>query len=185
MSRSIDAATIDALESDSINLATLVQLDFSTVIRFTDWARSLTALSNTFSSSSHIIDYSSFNESSELRVGTATITLSGAEQTYISLFLNNDYIDVRARIWRAAIDSSDAVIGSPILVFDGRISGYQINDSETESQIQIDIASHWKNFELTNGRKTNNNMQQLHFPGDLGFEYAAVTQKDIKWGVTS
>ncbi|MFZ9066256.1 MAG: hypothetical protein ACO23R_02670 [bacterium] len=185
MTRSIDLATIEALESDSFNLATLVQFEFDTVIRFTDWARPVAALSNTFSSSSHIIDYSSFNESSDLRVGTATITLSGSEQTYISLFLNNDYIDVRARIWRAVLDSSDAVIGSPILVFDGRISGYQITDTETESQVQIDIASHWKNFELSNGRKTNNNMQQLYFPGDLGFEYAAVTQKDIKWGVTS
>jgi len=48
--------------------------------------------------------------------------------------------------------------------------------------LTVEIASHWKDFEKENGRRTNHNTQQLYFDGDLGFEFAAKTIKDLKWG---
>ena len=45
MTRTVDAATITALQSDSFNFATLIKIDFSTVLRITDWDRDITALS--------------------------------------------------------------------------------------------------------------------------------------------
>lgn len=182
MSREIDSATITALNSDNLNLANLVQMDFSTPIKLTDWARDVVALSTTFDSSSDLLEIDQFTESSEVQVNASTISLSGVSQTFVSLFLTNDYIDVRTRIWKAILDNSDAVIGSPILVFDGRITGYSIVDSETTSAVDVEVASHWKDFDLHNGRKTNNNTQQLYFPGDKGFEFASETNKEIKWG---
>jgi len=182
MSREIDSATISALNSDNLNLANLIQLDFDTPIKITDWARDVSALSSTFSSSSDIININEFSESSELQVNSSNITFSGVSQSYVSLFFNNDYIDVRVRIWKAVLDNSDAVIGAPILVFDGRITGYSITDNGTSSTVSVEIASHWKDFELTNGRKTNHNTQQLYFSGDMGFEFAAESAKDLKWG---
>lgn len=181
--RTIHASTLTALQSDSFNFATLIEFDFDTPVRITDWARSISYGGNTYSSSVHLIDYGTFNESAELRINSVTVTLSAVEQTYVSLFLSQNYMDTRTRIWRAALDASDTVIGTPILVYDGRIAGYTITDTETDSTIAVDVASHWKDFELTNGRKTNHNVQQLHFSGDQGFEFAAVTQKDIKWGL--
>lgn len=182
MSREIDSATITALNSDNLNLANLVQMDFSTPIKLTDWARDVVALSTTFDSSADLLEIDQFTESSEVQVNASTITLSGVSQTFVSLFLTNDYIDVRTRIWKAVLDNSDAVIGSPILVFDGRITGYSIVDSDTTSTVDVEVASHWKDFDLHNGRKTNNNTQQLYFPGDKGFEFASETNKEIKWG---
>lgn len=182
MSREIDSATITALNSDNLNLANLVQMDFSTPIKLTDWARDVVALSTTFDSSADLLEIDQFTESSEVQVNASTITLSGVSQTFVSLFLTNDYIDVRTRIWKAVLDNSDAVIGSPILVFDGRITSYSILDSDTTSTVEVEVASHWKDFDLHNGRKTNNNTQQLYFPGDRGFEFAAESAKDLKWG---
>lgn len=182
MSREIDSATITALNSDNLNLANLVQMDFGTPIKVTDWARNVSALSTTFDSSSDLLEIDQFNESSELQVNSSTLTFSGVSQTFVALFFNNDYIDVRTRIWKAVLDNSDVVIGSPILVFDGRITGYSILDSDTTSTVEVEIASHWKDFDLHNGRKTNHNTQQLYFPGDKGFEFAADTSKDLKWG---
>jgi len=181
--RTISASTLTALQSDNFNLATLVQFDFATAVRITDWARNISYGGNTYTSSVHLIDYGTFNESAELRINSVNLTLSAVEQTYVSLFLSTNYMDTRTRLWRAVLDSSDAIVGDPILVYDGRISGYSISDTDTDSTISVDVASHWKDFELTNGRKTNHNVQQLHFSGDKGFEFAAVTQKDIKWGL--
>jgi hypothetical protein len=98
------------------------------------------------------------------------------------LFLSQNYIDVPARIYRAVLDDNDVVIGSPILVFNGVITNYDIQDSKSESTVTVQIASHWKDFEKENGRKTNDNSQKIYFPNDEGFEFAAKTIKDLKWG---
>lgn len=182
MTRQIDAATIAALNSDNLNMANLIQLDFDTPIQVTDWARSISALSTTYTSSVDILELDSFTETSDLQINSSTLTFSGVSQSVIALFLTNDYIDVRARIWKAVLDNSDVIIGAPILVFDGRITGFSIADTNDTSTIQVNVASHWKDFDLTNGRKTNHNTQQLYFPNDKGFEFASKTNKDIKWG---
>ena len=136
MTRLINSATLAALESDSFNIATLVQIDFSSTIRITDWARSVTALSSTWYSSANFI----------------------------------------------GVGDADAVVGDPILIFDGILTGYSIEDTEEESKVTVQMASHWKDFEKENGRRTNHNSQQLYFAGDEGFEFAPKSIKDLKWG---
>jgi hypothetical protein len=182
MPRSIDAATITALQSDSFNMAHLIQLDFSSVVRLTDWNRSVTALSNTFLSSPHLVGIGDSSESTDIRVNSIDLVMSGVEQTFISLFLNNNYMDVRARIWKAVLNSSDAVIGAPFVVFDGRISSYSISDQSGTSEISIEMSSHWKDFELSKGRRTNRNSQQYYFPTDKGMDFSGVVVRDLKWG---
>jgi hypothetical protein len=182
MPRSIDAATITALQSDSFNMAHLIQLDFSSVVRLTDWNRSVTALSNTFLSSPHLVGIGDSSESTDIRVNSIDLVMSGVEQTFIALFLSNNYMDIRARIWKAVLNSSDAVIGAPFVVFDGRISSYSISDQSGTSEISIEMSSHWKDFELSKGRRTNRNSQQYYFPTDKGMDFSGVVVRDLKWG---
>ena len=182
MTRLINSATLAALESDSFNIATLVQIDFSSTIRITDWARSVTALSNTWNSSANFIGVGDVTESQELRVNDLTLTLSGVDQTYVAIFLANNYIDVPINVYRVILDNADAVVGAPILIFDGILTGYAIEDTEEESKVTVQMASHWKDFEKENGRRTNHNSQQLYFAGDEGFEFAPKSIKDLKWG---
>ena len=182
MTRSIDAATIAELDKDNFNLATLIQFDLSSTLYLTDWDRNLSALAQTWSSSPHFLGVGDVTETSNLRVNTIDVTLSGVEQAYVTIFLAQNYIDRSVKIYRAAIDSSDAVIGSPILLFEGLIAGFNIQDSKDTSTITVQLASHWKDFEKEVGRKTNNNSQSIHFPADRGFEFAAKTIKDLKWG---
>jgi hypothetical protein len=182
MTRQIDAATIAALASDNLNMVTLLQIDFDTPIKVTNWARNVSALSTTFLSSSDLLEIDQVSESSELQINSLNLTFSGVSQTFVALFLTNDYIDVRTRIWTAVLDNSDDVIGEPILLFDGRITGYGISDTQDSSTVAVEVASHWKDFDKTNGRKTNSNTQQLYFAGDKGFAFASESVKDIKWG---
>ena len=182
MTRSIDSSTIAELAKDAFNLATLIQFDFPSPIRITDWDKDVFALGVTFPSSSHFLGVDNVKETSELRVNSMNITLSGVDQTYIALFLNSNYIDIPVNIYRAVMSDAAAVIGSPILIFNGVMTGYEIEDSQSESTIKIAIASHWKDFEKENGRKTNSNSQKLHFSSDNGFEFAAASIKDMKWG---
>lgn len=182
MTRSIDAATITELAKDNFNLATLIQFDLSSALYLTDWDRNLSALSQTWSSSPHFLGVGDVTETSDLRVNTLDITLSGVEQAYVAIFLSQNYIDRPVKIYRAVINSSDAVIGAPILLFSGLITNYSIQDSKETSTITVQLASHWKDFEKEVGRKTNHNSQSIHFPSDKGFEFAAKSIKDLKWG---
>jgi hypothetical protein len=182
MPRAINSTTITALQSDAFNMAHLIQFDFGTVVRITDWNRNISALAQTFLSSPHITEIGETAESSEPRINSLSITMSGVEQTFIALFLTNAYIDVRVRIWKAVLGVDDAIVGAPFIVFDGRISNYAIDDTESTSNIAIEVSSHWKDFELRKGRRTNRSSQQYFFPGDLGLDYSGVVVKDLKWG---
>lgn len=182
MTRVINSTTAAALQNDSFNFATLLYFGFSTAIRITDWDRNISALSSTWSSSGNFLQFSSSSESAELAVNGIDITLSSVEQSYVSIFLAQNYVDVPVKLYRAVLDSDDSIVGAPILVFDGFITGFSIEDSENSSELSVTTASHWADFEKQNGRRTNHNSQVLHFSDDKGFEFAAETIKDLKWG---
>ena len=130
-----------------------------------------------------IRDVNNLNATSAFAKSTVTMKLaSGADQTITALFLTNDYLEKDADIYKGFIDSNEALIADPFLLFKGRIEGFSINESLNNSQVNVSIASHWADFSKVEGRKTNTGMQQIHFPDDLGFEFASQTVQDIKWG---
>lgn len=191
MSRGINATTKASLASDGFYFATLIKMEFSqpsaTTIRLTDFGSDLSVNvtgsgAETFTSSSHLLSIGDAAESASLQVNTLTLTMSGVDQAILSTFLTYEYIDAPCRIWRAVIDSSNNVVGEHFVFFDGRIVGFDVRDGGTDSEVEIEIASHWRDFEKINNRKTNSNSQSIHFPGDKGFEFASRVAKDIRWG---
>lgn len=182
MTRSLNALTISALQQDSIRLAHLVQLDFSTTLTITDYFHEIVTGGSTFLPVGHLLEIGQPQETQELRVGSVLVRISGVEQSYVAIFLTQEYINKRVRIWKAVLDDQGAIIGDKILTFDGQITGFSIDDSEDSSVISVSCASHWADFERRSGRLTNNNSQQYFFPNDTGFQFAANSIKDIKWG---
>jgi hypothetical protein len=159
-----------------------VQIDFATTQRITDNFHAVVSGGNTFLPVGHLLSIGQPQETQDLRVGSVQIRLSGVEQSYVSIFLNQEYINRRVRLWKAVLDTAGEVIGDAIITFDGQITGYSIQDSEDSSVITLNCASHWADFERKAGRLTNTNSQQYFFPADTGFRYAANSIKDIKWG---
>ena len=183
MSRAINATTKAALGTDGFRFATLIKIDFDYVLYVTDYGVNLVVPSlGTFINSSHFIDISSIKETGALKVNTVNFELSGVDRSYIAIFLGQDYMDRRFQVWRAVIDADDNVVGEPFVFFDGRIVGFDIQDSDRDSIINIEVASHWRDFEKIVNRKTNHNSQQFYFPGDMGFEFASKIVKDLRWG---
>ena len=70
----------------------------------------------------------------------------------------------------------------PFLLFHGSLSDFQIEDGGTMATISIQATNHFGNFEKVNGRTSSDNSQQRHFSGDKGFEFSALTVRDIRWG---
>lgn len=182
MARTINASTLTALQADSVRLAHLVRLGFTSELFITDYGHQITYDSNNYLAASHFLSLDSSQETQDLRVGSMSIMLSAVDQSYVSIFLNQEYVNRRARIWLAVLNASGQIIGDPIKTFDGEITGYQLSNSKDSAVVNIQIASHWADFERKNGRFTNPNSQQYYFPSDTGMRFAAESIKDIKWG---
>jgi len=182
MARSINSATLTAFGSDSFVIADLLTIDLSTPVYLTDSPHDVLYDSKTFQSSGHLLSMAEPSESRDLRVGSVTIGLSGVSQEYVSILLNQDWINRDLILEKVALNDDGTVVGSSVVIFQGQLSQFQILDNRSESKISLVAASHWADFEKTSGRTTNNNSQQFYFAGDLGMEYAANVVKDLKWG---
>jgi hypothetical protein len=182
MTRNLTTAVKNELETDSLQPITLVYINVGSGYRFTDHYKNITFNSNTYLASSLFLKVSSVTESSEIDVGNITLSFTGADQTIISLFLSNQYMEKEAEVHKGFIDTNENLISDPFLIFKGRIESFNIDETIDQSNANIVVASHWSDFSKIEGRKTNTNSQQLHFSNDLGFEFASQTVQDIKWG---
>lgn len=182
MSRTLDSSVLAEIDNESVTMCHLVYIGLSTAVYLTDASHDIDYSSNTYASSSYLIGIDDVSESSEVRVGNINITLSSVGQTYTSAFLGGVYIGKQVIIYRAFLDSTDSIIGSPVVIYDGRIDGFDIDETKTESKLKISVASHWSDFEKKAGRYTNPNSQGLFFSSDKGFDFASATVKDLKWG---
>jgi hypothetical protein len=96
--------------------------------------------------------------------------------------LNENIINDTVKIYRGFLDSSNALIADPFLLYEGFIDQYSIEDDTQTAGIGLSITSHWGNFEKVSGRRSSDNSQQRFFSGDKGFEFSALTVQDIRWG---
>jgi len=182
MSRSLNASTLAEIEKDAVRTAHLVKLSLTTAVYMTDAGFDISYDGDTYQASSHLLEIDAVSESSDVRVGTVSIILSGVEQTFVAAFLGNNYIGKQALIYRIFLDASSQIIGDPILIYDGRIDGFDMTETSNDSKLNVQMASHWSDFERKAGRYTNPNSQALFFTGDKGFDFAANIVKDLKWG---
>lgn len=165
----------------------LIQFVFDNeTIYITDAYTTITWNGDDYVGVGHFLSFSDIEETATLQVSAITITLSGVDQTWISLFLNYDYIDRTVIIYKAFFDSAMDVISDPVLTFQGQMDEPAIAEDPDsgKSEVSIKATNHWADFERIPGRHTNHTEQQIHYPGDMGFEFASEIVKDITWGTT-
>ena len=186
MSRGLSSSVITELATGNIAPVHLIDLNFSTPQYLTDCSFNLTSSisgsSRTYTASGHLLNIGNTQEGSTPIKNSFNLTLSGVDQSFISIALNENIINSTVQIYRAFLNSSNAIISDPFLLFDGFIDQYSIEDDTTTANIGLNITSHWGNFEKVSGRRTSDTSQQRFFSGDKGFEFSALTVQDIRWG---
>lgn len=151
----------------------------------TDAYRSIVWSGNTYPALGHFLGFDGIEESADMVISQARVSLSGVDQTLIAALLAYEYIDRRLVIRKAFFDSDELnVLVDPLPIFDGRIDAPEIAEDPDAGTcvVTISASSHWIDFERAPGRHTNHEEQQIWFPGDLGFEYVAQLNRQIKWG---
>tara|TARA_Y100001973_G_scaffold87572_1_gene131708 strand:+ start:426 stop:992 length:567 start_codon:yes stop_codon:yes gene_type:complete len=186
MARGLSSSVKTELATGSIDPVLLIEIGFSTPIYLTnasfDITSNISGTSRTYLSNGHLRSITGVNETNRPTKNTLSISLSGVDQTYISVALNENIINDDVFVYRGFLDSSNALISDPFLLFYGTIDEYKISDNTTTANLIISVTSHWGNFSKTSGRTTTDNSQQRFFSSDKGMEFAALTVRDIKWG---
>ena len=188
MARGISTAVKNELATQNINPVLLVKLNFSTPVYLTNCSfnlvSSISGSSQTYTANGHLRGITNVSESNKPTKNSLALSLSGVDQTYISIALNENIINKDVEIYRGFLDSNNALISDPFLLFYGTIDDFKISDTTTTAGIVLTITSHWGQFEKQSGRTTSSNSQQRFFSSDKGMEFAAITVQDLKWGRT-
>ena len=182
MPRNVNASMKAALATDGFRLAHLVFLDVGSGIYLTDYASDISYDSQTWQATAYLIEVGSPSESRDLRVNQLGVQFSGVGLAYQSIFLSNNWMNKSAKVYKLVMNDSGAIVGAPLVIFDGQITNWQFRESGGNSQVTVSLSSHWADFQKKQGRLTNDNSQQFVFDGDLGFQYASHTVRDIRWG---
>lgn len=181
MSRNLSASLLTQLANPTNTFAFLLEINTSTVFRITDHQFDVTYDSNSYTSSGEIISVSTTPETGELKVEETDIVLSNINNTFISVFDDENYIDDTVNIYLAFFDSNESFIDA-FTYFSGNIKTVEVDESKTDSKLTVTCSNHWSNWNLKKGRHYTDNSQQLEFTSDVGLEYAHVTKADIRWG---
>ena len=186
MARTLTTALKNELLTNEIRPVHLLSIGFATPVNITDNSFSLTSSvsgsSTTYTASPFLVATPTFTEETDLTKTSLNITLSGADTTFISTVLNENIVNDTVDIFRGLLDSNNALIADPILLYSGNIDTFQISESETESNVILTVVSHWADFDKKSGRQTNNNSQQRCFFTDVCMDFSSLTVLDLKWG---
>ena len=186
MARGLSSSVKTELATGVIDPVLLVEIEFGTPVYLTnapfDITSSVSGSSRTYLTNGHLKNITGINETNKPTKNSLQLTLSGVDQTYISIALSENIINKEVYIYRGFLDANNALISDPFLLFFGTIDEYRITDNTTTANLVLNLTSHWGNFEKTSGRVTTDNSQQRFFSGDKGMEFAALTVRDIKWG---
>jgi len=171
----------------------LVYMDIDGGVYMTNSQNPIENGGNTFLPMGGFLGFSDVEETAEFQVSKLSITLTGIPQfddggeSFISQFLNYDYVDRRCKIWRVFVDKSDIIANDAVLLFDGYIDKPSIDDNPTSmTTVGVEVSNHWADFERIAGRHTNDDEQQVYvdslgLASDRIFQYSHITNTDIRW----
>ncbi len=181
MPRSLSTDLQTQVSSTATKTAFLVELNLSSTIRLTDWYSNVTYGSNSYEAGGSFLQVDSTTETGQLQVNEIGIRLSNVTNQIRSLVENGEFTDKTVDIYLAYFNSDETLVGA-INFFTGQIRNVGINEAVNDSVINLIVASHWANWNLTKGRHFSDESQQAFSTGDKGFEFATQTKDDVRWG---
>ena len=185
MTRGISGATLTELSKDNLTMISLVAIPNLGGGQYTtDGPIDISYNGNTYVSMKGHMSISEIVEGENVNIEKLTIMLSAVPSEAVKLVLDNDFINKQVLVYHALMNNDYSIIGTPILLFDGRAEAPAIVEDfkNRTATISLSVTNHWSDFQTGRGRRTNNNDQQSYFPGDEFFKYAKDVEKDIKWG---
>lgn len=177
------AAFANEIKKSAYDAGDLLEINFDEgPLRLTDYGRDIDWNGYTWINVGSMLAVGQETENTDLELAPWQVTLSGVDQSLVSLALRYNWLDRVARHWIVVFDQSGGMIEAPELVGYGLTDTPVIDDSLPGSTtIQVTVTSPYADIDGKNGRKTNDAEQQKAFPGDRCFSLVAQTPQRVLW----
>jgi hypothetical protein len=182
MPRSLSSDLQAQVSSTATKTAFLVELNLSSTIRLTDWYSNVTYDSNSYEAGGSFLTVGTSTETGQLQVTEINLGFSNVTDQVRSLVQDGSFTDKIVDIYIAYFNSDETIIGA-INFFTGQIRNVSINESIDSTTLNMTVASHWANWNLTKGRHYSDESQQSFSSGDKGMEFATQVKSDVRWGM--
>ena len=181
MPRSLSAGLQTQVSAQQTKIAFLVELNLSTVIRLTDFYRDVTYNSETYEAGGSYLAVNTTTETGQLQVNDINLSFSNVTDQVRSLVRDGAFTDKEVNVYIAYFDVNEDLVGA-VNYFTGKVKNVSITENIDDSTINMVVASHWANWNLTKGRHYSDESQQSVYSGDRGLEYATAVKSDVRWG---
>ncbi len=186
MSRTLSSAMQTVATSEVVRPIVLVQCDFdSGALNLWNGIGNLTVSSVDYVGAGTLLNISIMKESADLAANGMSVTLSGVTEPLISKARDEDYQGRELKILLGAMDSSNSVISSPVIIFSGFMDTMTIQDAAETATISVTVENRLIEFQRSRIRRYTAEDQKIDYPTDKGLEFVAeIAEKEIVWGRT-
>lgn len=186
MARSLTSGMITELTGVLLRPIILVEIEFTSgFVRVWTGIGDLTWDSKTWTGVGDLGRISAVQESGDLSAAGMTVTLSGIPQAMVDRVLSETRQGKPFNVWLGMLDSSDAVIADPYLIFGGLTDISFIDEGAKTATVGVT----GENKLLDRLRIIvwfyTSESQTFHFPGDKGFDFVPSSQERLQWGIGS
>lgn len=130
----------------------------------------------------NFLDVSSIEETAEMAVKGATITLSGVPQEVLSLALSQPYQGRVCNLYFGTLMNGVVDTGFT-QIFSGYMDQMNIDDNPSTSTIMLKVENKLIDLERARVARYTSGYQKSTYPGDLGLDYVEDLQdRKISWG---
>jgi len=180
--RDITTVVQNALDDAVIEPFFAVELQFDTqTLRAWTGTGDATIDGNTYTGTGTLLGISSVEETSEIAVRGATLTLTGVPSEVISLALQEPYQGRVAKIYFGVV--SGATYSNLTEIFSGYMDEMNIDEGAEFSTIELKVENKLIDLERARVRRFNSGYQRSVYPGDRGLDFVESLQdKAIVWG---
>lgn len=190
MTRGLSVDQNTYLAGNSLISVTLIDIGVNggTDKHYTDAPFDITYNGTAYEAQGAFLGISETSETADLQITSINLVISALDIDNVRTLANSNQVNQTVSVYRAFLNPTDnTLIGdsagdNAILLFQGKIASYRIENAQDTATITLQIDSQFTNFDRVNGRKTNIGSLQKEFSTDWGFEYSHVTLQDIKWG---
>ena len=187
MSRTLSSGMQTAATAEVVRPIVLVQCDFdSGALNLWNGIGDLTVSGVTYVGGGTLLNISSMKESADLAANGMTVTLSGVMEPLISKARNEPYQGRELVIRLGAMDASNSVISTPVIIFSGFMDTMVIQDGAETATISVSVENRLIEFQRSRIRRYTAEDQKIDYPDDKGLEFVAeISEKEIVWGSES
>lgn len=167
-----------AIESEVLRPVYLVALEFgtSTIVNLNDRARDITWDSRTWLGNGWLRPIRSIQETPEIKATGCEVTLTGEISQLVAAALNDVRLSNKGTVYLGFLNSSDALIADPYLLFKGNLDVPTISTSGREVELTLSFESELRGLFRQKEFRYTDQAQQGFFPGDKGFQYVALIE---------